>query len=63
MIKTEYSIKVGGNTIHFSNVYESRSLSSTNYYQLVKTSDSYELRLLKNQEYTQNTYILQPINK
>ncbi len=59
----DYYMNVGKNKIKIKNVYKSVSTTGTNYYRAVKNGDKVDLVLLENVEYSQNTFMFQPINK
>jgi hypothetical protein len=59
---TGYYMNVGQDKLKINNVFYETTLNGTNYYQLIERDNDFDLRLLQNKEYTQNIFILQPIN-
>ena len=59
----DYYINVGANKVKIKNVYIEKNFTETKYYQLTRIGNEIKLILLQDVEYSQQTYIFQPIKK
>ncbi len=60
---TDYYLQIDNDKILIKNVYYSATTTGTTYYQLVRDGDTLKLNKLNDKTYTENVFILQPINK